>query len=67
MNISQQRKLFELLPDDRAGVRLLPTMLMHPLKSISGLVGLAPEESIAQYRSPCDVCLKTGCHMRRTS
>lgn len=67
MHIGQQKKLFELLPADGVGVRLLPAMLMHPLKSVSGVVGLAPREAVAKYRSPCDRCPKTDCHMRRTS
>jgi hypothetical protein len=65
MEIGQQRKLFELVRADAIGVTLMPSMLMHPLKSISGLIGLAPKEAVSQYRSPCDLCPRTGCHMRR--
>jgi cobalamin-dependent methionine synthase I len=65
MDIGQQRKLFQLLPANSVGVTLMPSMLMHPLKSISGLVGLAPREAVRKYRSPCDFCPRTGCHMRR--
>lgn len=65
MEIGQQRKLFELVQAEAVGVRLLPSLLMHPLKSISGLVGLAPKEAVSRYRSPCDVCGRKGCHMRR--
>lgn len=65
MEIGQQRNLFQLVNAEAVGVRLMPSMLMHPLKSISGLVGFAPKESVAAYRSPCDLCQRTGCHMRR--
>ncbi len=65
MEMTQQRKLFQLLQADAVGVTLLPSLLMHPLKSISGLVGLAPESAIQQYRSPCEICPRTSCHMRR--
>ncbi len=65
MEIGQQRKLFELVQAEAVGVTLMPSMLMHPLKSISGLVGLAPKEAVSNYRSPCDLCPRTGCHMRR--
>lgn len=65
MDIRQQLKLFQLVPADAVGVTLMPSMLMHPLKSISGLVGLAPKEAVSRYRSPCDLCLRDGCHMRR--
>lgn len=65
MDIGQQRELFRLVPAADAGVQLLPSMLMHPLKSISGLAGLAPGQAVARYSSPCDLCAKTRCHMRR--
>lgn len=65
MDIRQQRNLFTLIDAESIGVALLPSLLMHPLKSISGLVGLAPKEAVARYHSPCDLCPRTGCHMRR--
>jgi len=65
MEIGQQRKLFPLVQAGSVGVTLMPSMLMHPLKSISGLVGLAPREAVSRYRSPCDLCQRAGCHMRR--
>jgi len=65
MDIAEQRKLFHLVQADSVDVTLMPSMLMHPLKSISGLVGLAPKEAVSHYRSPCDVCPRTGCHIRR--
>jgi hypothetical protein len=65
MEIGQQQKLFQLVKTDAIGLKLMPSMLMHPLKSISGLVGLAPKESVSLHRSPCDVCARVGCHMRR--
>jgi hypothetical protein len=65
MHIGQQRKLFQLMRADAVGVTLMPSMLMHPLKSISGLVGLAPKEAVSRYRSPCDLCPRVGCYMQR--
>lgn len=65
MELGEQRKLFQLVQANAVGVTLMPSMLMHPLKSISGLVGLAPMESVSRYHSPCDLCPRTGCHMRR--
>jgi hypothetical protein len=65
MDISQQRKLFQLMQAYAVGVRLMPSLLMHPLKSISGLVGLAPKEAVSRFHSPCDICPLVGCHMRR--
>jgi hypothetical protein len=65
MEIGQQQRLFQLVQADAIGVTLMQSMLMHPLKSISGLVGLAPKEAVSLHRSPCDVCARVGCHMRR--
>lgn len=65
MDMGQQSKLFQLVQADSVGVKLLPSMLMYPLKSISGLVGLAPKEAVSRYRSPCDLCPRVGCYMQR--
>ena len=65
MQIGQQSKLFQLVQASSVGVTLMTSMLMHPLKSISGLIGLAPKEAVSRYRSPCDLCARMGCHMRR--
>jgi cobalamin-dependent methionine synthase I len=65
MEIAQQRALFSLVQAGPLGVTLMPSMLMHPLKSISGLVGLAPRASVADHRSPCELCPRFGCSMRR--
>ena len=65
MEISQQHKLFQIVQANSVCVSLLPSLLMHALKSISGIVGLAPKEIIGNYHSPCDLCPQAGCHMRR--
>jgi len=65
MNLDQQRVLFELAPAGAAGITLLPSLLMQPLKSISGIVGLGPEEVVGVHLSPCERCPQVGCHMRR--
>jgi len=65
MDLTQQRTLFQLAPADAAGISLLPSLLMHPLKSISGIVGLGPREAVGVHLSPCERCPLVGCHMRR--
>jgi len=65
MDIEQQRVLFRLVRADSVGVKLLPSLLMRPLKSVSGVVGLGPKEAVNRYLSPCDSCPQVGCHMRR--
>jgi hypothetical protein len=65
MDLSQQRIIFTLTRSGSIGVSLLPSLLMQPMKSVSGLVGLGPRELVGVNLSPCDRCLQIGCHMRR--
>lgn len=65
MDLAQQRTLFQLAPAGAAGISLLPSLLMQPLKSISGIVGLGPRDAVGMHLSPCERCPQVGCHMRR--
>jgi cobalamin-dependent methionine synthase I len=65
MDLKQQRTLFKLAPAGSVGISLLPSLLMQPLKSISGIVGLGPREVVGIHLSPCERCPQIGCHMRR--
>ncbi len=65
MELTQQRPLFAMFGDQPAGVTLTEDCLMYPLKSVSGLIGLAPPELVEVYRSPCDRCERRTCDMRR--
>jgi hypothetical protein len=60
--IGQQRPLFELLGDVEAaiGVRLTPSFLMVPNKSVSGI--LFPTE--VRFES-CQLCTRENCPRRR--
>jgi hypothetical protein len=65
MDLAEQRKLFRLAQAESIGISLLPSLLMEPLKSISGIVGLGPRSAVGVTLSPCDRCPLVGCHMRR--
>lgn len=65
MELSEQAPLFELLDADRIGVRLLPSMLMQPTKSISGLLGIGAGDTYGQKLTPCERCGAIRCSMRR--
>jgi hypothetical protein len=67
ISLVQQKTVFSLVDGSRIGVELLPTMIMKPLKSVSGLIGIGPEEAIAACGSPCDRCTLLDCAMRRTA
>jgi cobalamin-dependent methionine synthase I len=65
MALTEQRTLFGLFGGETAGVMLTPACLMRPIKSVSGLVGLAPAEIVENDGSPCDRCELHNCNMRR--
>ena len=64
--MAQQRVLFGLVDAEAVGIALLPSMLMRPLKSVSGIVGFGAAGSrCGRPWTPCDACDRIGCHMRR--
>jgi len=65
MPLEQQQPLFTALDADRVGVTLSPTMIMQPVKSISGLIGIGDRTVIDQHGVPCQWCKITDCQMRR--
>ena len=62
-HVSEQQKLFRLLPAGYCGVTLTDTSLMSPLKTVSGFIGLGPEVRRAPYT--CDMCELQDCLYRR--
>ncbi|MBI4604086.1 MAG: hypothetical protein HY721_19185 [Planctomycetes bacterium] len=65
LSLHQQRTIFDLVDAAQVGVELLPSMIMRPLKSVSGLVGIGPADAVSARGSPCDRCPLTDCKMRR--
>lgn len=59
-----QRRVFDLLRPEDLGIRLMPSMLMHPLKSVSGVVVQAPSEELLVPDEICDQCDARGCTRR---
>ena len=57
--VSDQQKLFRLLPPDFCGVRLSETSLMQPIKSVSGLIGLGERAVFNDYT--CERCDLESC------
>ena len=62
-DVSEQKKIFSLLPAYFCGIRLNEAALMHPVKSISGIVGLG--ESIKMTGYLCSKCDRKDCLMAR--
>lgn len=65
MEMDQQRPLFSLVDAASIGVELLPTFIMKPIKSVSGLVGIGPSGEVEASGSPCERCDRENCNMRR--
>jgi len=62
--VSEQHKLFYLLPNNFCGINLNPSSLMVPIKSVSGIIGIGPDVVRGEY--PCRLCSREDCHERRT-
>jgi hypothetical protein len=65
MGLSEQRAIFALVAADAIGVSLQPSMIMSPLKSVSGLVALGSAACWSRQASPCATCSDEGCPARR--
>jgi len=63
--VAQQRVLFSLLPEKFCGVSLLPSSLMIPVKSVSGIIGIGRGAGRADY--PCRFCGMENCFKRRAA
>ncbi len=64
--LSVQPALFALLPHEQVGVRLLPSLMMVPRKSISFAMWLGADGPIGSGLSGCSRCTLEHCRYRRT-
>jgi hypothetical protein len=62
-DVDDQHKLFELVPDNYCGIRLTPSALMDPVKSISGIIGIGKNVKYNPYT--CLMCDQNDCVYRR--
>jgi len=60
-----QKMMFSLVEPERLGVELLDTMLMRPLKSVTGVVVRATRELLRVDEAVCAECDARGCTRRR--
>jgi hypothetical protein len=63
--VTEQQKLFSLLPEQPAGVFLSADLMMNPRKSITGVLGVGPVDVVTESRNPCRACARTDCAHRR--
>jgi cobalamin-dependent methionine synthase I len=62
-NVSEQHKLFQLMPDNFCGIRLTESALMDPVKSVSGIIGIG--EFVKRNAYTCNLCDMKDCIYRR--
>lgn len=61
-NITEQASLLELLPTEELQVSLSASMLMQPIKSLSGVIGIGP--NVTYKKSGCADCTLSHCAYR---
>ena len=60
--IDEQNKLFSLLPDNFCSIRLSESALMHPIKSVSGVIGIG--KKVRYHKNVCSICKNLKCIYR---
>lgn len=63
-DVSDQHKLFSFFPEGFCGVRLTPSALMFPVKSISGVIGIGRNVRYNPYQ--CEACHRINCLNRKS-
>jgi hypothetical protein len=61
-DVAEQHKLFRLMPENFCGIRLTPSALMDPMKSVSGFIGIGKEVRFNPYT--CNLCDMKDCIYR---
>jgi len=58
-SVADQHKLFSFFPANCCGISLTDSALMHPIKSVSGIIGLGADVVYRDYT--CDLCNQQDC------
>lgn len=58
-SVAEQQKLFSLLPENFCGIALSASSLMHPIKSVSGIIGIGTNCKQKGYQ--CEWCNDKDC------
>lgn len=64
-DVSEQHKLFRLMPENYCRIRLTDSALMDPVKSISGIIGIG--EKVKFHPDTCSLCNMKDCAFREMS
>jgi hypothetical protein len=63
-NVDEQHKLFNLMNENFCGIRLSPSSLMEPVKSVSGIIGIG--ENVKRRPYTCNLCDLKNCIYRKS-
>jgi hypothetical protein len=63
-SLLEQRAIFQMLPAEELGMRLNPSCMMIPRKSVSFAVTFAAADSDAKFVHPCERCGLENCPFR---
>jgi hypothetical protein len=61
--VTEQHKVFSLLPPKFCGITLTDSALMVPIKSLSGIIGLGPDVKRGAFQ--CSICDLKDCFRRK--
>jgi hypothetical protein len=61
-DVSEQRKIFTIIPEGRCGVSLTESSMMYPVKSVSGVIPVGVRVMHRPYA--CAVCTRKDCTRR---
>jgi hypothetical protein len=62
-DVSEQHKLFSFFPDNFCRIKLTPSALMDPEKSVSGIIGIGENVKMNSYT--CRICEMKDCIYRK--
>jgi hypothetical protein len=62
-NVAEQHNIFKLLPENFCDIKLTPSALMDPVKSVSGIIGIG--ENVKSNPYSCRMCDMEDCLYRR--
>lgn len=61
--LKEQKEIFRILENRPCGILLSDVFLMHPIKSISGIIGIG--NNIQERKYGCDICQLETCYKRK--
>lgn len=62
-DVSEQHKIFSMLPDNFCGISLTESSFMLPKKSVSGIIGIGANVKFNEYL--CEKCISKDCTYRQ--